>query len=388
MNKAFVAGIGETRMGKHPEATLHDLVREAGGAALKDAGVSAEDVDALYVGNFNAQELCGQGHLGPLVAESLGLAEVPTLRVEGACASGGLALLQGLAAVRSGQHDVVLVGGVEKMTHRSTPDVTGAIASAMDAELEASRGLTFPGSFAMIAQRYFHEHRDVRREMAEVAVIAHDNALLNPDAQMHRAITVEKVLEAAPIADPLGLFDCSLVTDGSAFVVLVSEKAAKRLAGDHRRVEVVGSGHGGDALTLPAKASITSFGATHRAARDAYRMAGISAADVDLAEVHDCFTITQIINTEDLGFFEAGRGGDAVAEGWTRRDGRMPINVSGGLKAKGHPIGATGLSQVFEIVTQLRGDAGERQVAGADIGLTHNLGGTAATCVVNVFRGA
>ena len=289
-------------------------------------------------------------------------------------------------AIMSGMYDVVLVGGVEKMTHRSTETVTTDIASAMDYELEAMAGLTFPANFAMIANRYFYEYRDVKREMALCAVNAHHNATLNPDAQMPKELSLEKVLSAAPIASPLIVFDCSLVTDGAAFVVLATTEIARAI-GKHRVVEVIGTGHAGDNLTLYSKKSITSFAAAKAAAAQAYSQAGLQPGDIHFAEVHDCFTITQIINTEDLGFFAPGKGGDAVAEGITAIDGSMPINVSGGLKAKGHPIGATGISQIYEIVTQIRGDAGARQLKRADIGLSHNLGGTAATCLINIFKG-
>lgn len=384
-----VAGIGETPMGKYPERSLREMVREAGNQAIDESGIDRNDIDSVFVGNFAGQTLTGQGHLGPLVTEALGLANVPAMRVEGACASGGLALLQAINSIRYGINDVVLVGGVEKMTHQSTGVVTGALTSAMDVEFEAQTGQTFPGEFAMIAHRYFYEHRNIQLEMAQVAVNAHDNALLNPHAQLHKRIDVDKVLGAPRIADPLGLFDCSLVTDGAAFLVLAADEVidSHSLGQNNRRVRITGSGHGGDALTLHGKKSQTSFGSTLQAAATAYAQSGRNANDIDLAEVHDCFTITQIINTEDLGFFETGQGGDAVAEGRTALHGDMPINTSGGLKAKGHPIGATGISQAIEVITQLRGAAGDRQVRKADVGLTHNLGGTAATCVINIFEG-
>jgi acetyl-CoA acetyltransferase len=238
-----------------------------------------------------------------------------------------------------------------------------------------------------MANRYFHEYRDVKREMGMCAYNAHQNALLNPDAQMHKDVTLEKILAADLIASPLSLFDCSLVTDGAAFVVLAAADAAKGLRAKHRIIELAGSGHAGDTLTLASKPVITSFAATKAAAAQAYFQANLKPQDIDFAEVHDCFTITQIINTEDLGFFEKGKGGDAVTEGITALKGKKPINPSGGLKAKGHPIGATGLSQIYEVVTQLRGDAAKRQLAKADIGLAHNLGGTAGTCIINIFRG-
>ncbi|MFH0412813.1 thiolase domain-containing protein [Corynebacterium sp. L4756] len=386
----IVAGIGETPMGKYPDRSLHEMIKQAGNAAIDESGVDRELITAAYIGNFNGQQLSGQGHFGPLAMEALELSHVPALRVEGACASGGLALLQGIEAIRSGRHSAVLVGGVEKMTHQSTANVTHALTAAMDIEFEANTGLTFPGSFALIAHRYFHEYRNVQKEMAQAAVNAHDNALLNPNAQLQKKIDVEKVLNAPRIADPLGLFDCSLVTDGAAFIVLISEELAAEIGNPngHRQVRIVGSGHGGDALTLYGKNSMTSFGSTLRASKQAYAQANLSPEDIDLAEVHDCFTITQIINTEDLGFFEKGKGADAVADGVTALDGAMPINTSGGLKAKGHPIGATGISQAIEIITQIRGEAGERQIKKADTGITHNLGGTAGTCVINIFEGA
>ncbi|RSZ63935.1 thiolase domain-containing protein [Corynebacterium hylobatis] len=386
MRDVFVAGIGETPMGRYPERGLHAMIEEAGSQAIREAGIDPARIGAAYIGNFAGQSLTGQAHLGPLMAETLGITDVPALRVEGACASGGLALFQAVQAIRHGIHDVVLVGGVEKMTHQTTAVVTEALTSAMDVEFEAQSGLTFPGIFAMVANRYFHEHRNVRREMAQVAVQSHDNAALNPHAQLRKRIDVDKVLSAPAIADPFGLYDCSLVTDGAAFMVLTADSLLDAPSAP-RRIRITGSGHGGDSLTLHGRQSQTSFKATRQAAAAAYGQAGRSAADIDLAEVHDCFTITQIINTEDLGFFEAGRGGDAVAEGRTTREGDKPVNTSGGLKAKGHPVGATGISQAIEIVTQLRGQAGERQIAQADIGLTHNLGGTAGTCVVNIFEG-
>lgn len=386
MRSVSVIGIGETKIGRFPERSLRDLILEAGEKAIDDAGIGRGDVNALFVSNYNAQFLCGQGHIGPLVSEVLGLGGVPTIRVEGACASGSLAFRQAMIAVASGLYDVVLVGGVEKMTHQSTETVTEALASASDFELEAGLGATFPALFAMIATRYFHEYGNVRDEMAMCAVQNHENALLNPDAQLKKRITMEQVKNGLPIADPLTIYDCSLVSDGAAFVVIAATDVARAVC-RKRIVEVIGCGQAGDTLTLASKRSLTTFDATVNAAMQAYVMAGVNRTDIHLAEVHDCFTITQIINIEDLGFFPKGKGALAVAEGKTAANGEIPINVSGGLKAKGHPIGATGLSQIYEVVTQLRGEGGARQLKKADIGLTHNIGGTAATCVVSIFRG-
>lgn len=386
MRSVSVIGIGETKMGRFPEKSLRDLILEAGEKAIVDAGIERSDVKALFMSNFNAQFLCGQGHIGPLATEVLDLGAIPAIRVEGACASGSLAFRQAMIAVASGLYDVVLVGGVEKMAHRSTESVTEGIASASDFDREASFGATFPALFAMIANRYFYEYGNVREAMAICAVQNHENALLNPDAQLQKRITVEQVKNGLPIADPLTLYDCSLVSDGAAFVVLAATDVARAVC-RKRLVEVVGSGHAGDTLTLASKGSLTTFAATVNAAEQAYAMAGVGPADINLAEVHDCFTITQLINIEDLGFFPKGRSAFGVADGKTAASGLIPINISGGLKAKGHPIGATGLSQIYEVVTQLRGDGGARQLKHADLGLTHNIGGTAATCVVNIFRG-
>lgn len=387
MRSVSVIGIGETKMGKLPDRTLRDLISEAGEKAIADAGIDRSLIQAAYLGNFNGGSLCGQSHLGPLTAEVLGLGNVPTIRTEGACGSGGLAFRQAYIGIMSGLYDVVLVGGVEKMTHAATDVVTATLASAMDVDYEAMLGLTFPGCFALIANRYFHDFRNIKKEMAMCAQNNHLNASLNPDAQMQKTFTLEKILGADLIADPLSLFDCSPMTDGSAFIVLAASDIAASIS-KKRVIDIIGSGHSGDYLTMATRKPITTFTATIKAAAQAYSQAGITAKDVNFAEVHDCFTITQIINIEDLGFAEKGKGGDAVANGDILRDGgRIPINVSGGLKAKGHPVGATGISQIYEVVTQLRGEAGERQLKKYDIGLAQNLGGTASTAVVHIFRG-
>jgi len=386
MRGVSVLGIGETKMGKLPHRSLRDLILDAGTKTIADAGIEKDRIQALYMGNFNSSHFCQQSHIGPLASEVLGLGSIPTMRTEGACASGSIAFRIGYTAIASGLYDVVMVGGVEKMTHRETEFITQGIATAADAEFEVSIGVTFPSVFAMMANRYFFEYGNVRDAMAMCAVQNHENALLNPDAQLRKRITMEDVKKGAPIADPLTVFDCSLVTDGSAFIILAESGLVERLS-RKRIVDVAGCGHAGDTMTIETKKSLTTVAATVKAAGEAYKMAGMKPADIDLAEVHDCFTITQILNIEDVGFFEKGKGGPAVMDGKTARDGEKPINVSGGLKAKGHPIGATGISQIYEIVTQLRHEAGERQVKKADIGLTHNLGGSAATCLVSIFRG-
>lgn len=388
MRSISVIGIGETKFGKLDNYSIRDLITEAGNKAIEDAGIEKEKIEALYFSNFNGSYWSTQSHMGALVSETLGLGHIPTLRTEGACASGTLALRQGWMAIALGLYDVVLVGGAEKMTHQTTPIVTTGLASAADLESEVSNGATFPSLFAMMANRYFHEYGNIRDEMAMCAVQNHENACLNPHAQMHKKITIEKVKQGVPVADPLTIYDCSLVSDGSVFLVLAATDVVKSICKTKKRlVEIVGTGHAGDAISISGKSSLTTLYATVNAAKEACKMAGVKPLDVDFAEVHDCFTITQIINIEDLGFFEKGKGAKGVADGRTARDGIIPINVSGGLKAKGHPIGATGLSMIYEIVTQMRGEAGERQLKNVDIGLTHNLGGSGATCCVNIFKG-
>lgn len=386
MRSVSIIGIGETKMGRHADRSLSDLIKEAGEKAILDAGIEKERIQALYMGNFNGSYWSTQSHVGPLASEVLGLGTIPTLRTEGACATGSLAFRQGLIAIAAGIYDVVLIGGVEKMTHRPIESITTGLASAAHFDFEANAGATFPSLFAMVANRYAYEFGDVREVMALAAVQNHENGLLNPNAQMQKRITVEQVYNGFPVAHPLTVFDCSLTTDGSAFIVLAATEVAEKIS-KNRVVEVVGSGHAGNALTLVGKKNITTFDATLQAAKEAYAMANLKATDMNLAEVHDCFTITQIVNTEDLGFFKKGTGGKALKEGKTAIGGQIPINTSGGLKAKGHPIGATGLSQIYEVVTQIRGEAGQRQVKNAEIGLTHNLGGTAATCVVHILKG-
>ncbi len=386
MRNVSVLGIGETVMGNLPQTSIRDLIKDAGEKAIADSQVDKSRIQALYIGNFNSSYLCYQSLTNGLAVEALELGEIPSMRIEAACASGGLAFRQAFFSVATGIYDCVIVGGVEKMTHADTATVTTAIASAEDYVLEFSKGVTFPGVFAMIANRYMSEYGLSREQLAAIPVQSHANAAKNPDAQLRKEISVDKVINGVKVADPLTIFDCSLVTDGAAFAVLcASEKISEISPKKDKIVQVVGSGHGGSFLTVANK-SLTTFPATKNAAQEAYAMAGLKPQDIDLAECHDCFSITQAINTEDLGFFEPGKGGFAAVEGKTSIGGQIPINTSGGLKAKGHPIGATGISMIYEVVTQLRGDAGERQVKNAEFGLTHNLGGAAVASAVHIFQ--
>ncbi|MDI6826582.1 MAG: thiolase domain-containing protein [Candidatus Aenigmarchaeota archaeon] len=380
--KVAVIGIGVTKFGEHWDKNLRELAIEAGAKAIMDANIRGSDIDAIYLGNMSAGRFVGQEHVAALVSGELGLS-IPAVRVEGACASGGIALREGIFSILSGQNDIVLVGGAEKMTDLMTDGVTTALMGAADQEWEAYYGLTFPSLYAMIARRHMFEFGTTREQMAKVAVKNHHNGSLNPIAQFNKEITVEEVLNSTMVADPLTLLDCSPITDGAAALILCKAELAKKYTDDP--VYIIGSGQASDTLALHDRRSLTTLDATVKAAREAYKQAGITVKDIDVAEVHDCFTIAEIVATEDLGFCKKGEGGKLIDEGATELNGRIPINTSGGLKAVGHPVGATGIKQAVEIVLQLRGQAEKRQVKDANIGLTHNVGGSGATAVVHIF---
>ncbi len=380
--KVAIIGIGATEFGENWDKNLRQLAIEAGTKAIIDAGIRGRDLDAIYLGNMSAGRFVGQEHVAALVSGELGLS-IPALRIEGACASGGLALRQGLFSILSGQHDIVLVGGAEKMTDLMTDGVTSSLMGAADQEWEAYYGVTFPSLYAMIARRHMFEFGTTREQLAKVAVKNHHNGTLNPIAQFKKEITVKQVLNSPMVADPLTLFDCSPITDGAAALILCKEEWAKKYVDDP--VYIIGSGQASDTLALHDRRSLTTLDATFKAAKEAYKQAGITVKDVDVAEVHDCFTIAEIVATEDLGFCKKGYGGKLLDEGTTEIGGSIPVNTSGGLKAVGHPVGATGVKQAVEIMLQLRGKAGKRQVKNAKIGLTHNVGGSGGTSVVHIF---
>lgn len=377
MRPISVAGIGKTAFGAFPDRGLKDLAVEAIAAALADAGLPPSAVQALYLGNFDAPSFTGQNHVAPYVAQAAGLHDIPATRFEAACASGGSAFFHAAQAVAHGIYDTVLVCGVEKMTSQTTARVAEILAGAGDAITESAVGATFPAIFAMIARRHMHEFGTTREQLAAVAVKNHRNGSLNPQAHMRKVITLEQALAGKPVADPLTIYDCSLVSDGAAAVILSSRPAS---------IHVAGIAQASGPVSLAEKASITQLEATQRAAAQAYGQAGIGPKEVNLAEVHDCFTIAELIAMEDLGFVARGQSGPWVAEGNTGLSGVLPVNSSGGLKAKGHPIGATGVAQICDLVLQMRGTAGERQVAKADWGLAQNLGGSGATSVVTILK--
>jgi acetyl-CoA C-acetyltransferase len=381
MRRIAVIGVGVTKFGLH-DRTSAELFAEAAADALTDAGIPASAVQALYYGNVVGGETEHQLHTGPQAASVLGIPSVPTTRFETACASSHAAFRHAVMEIAAGVSDVVMVGGAERVLNVSTAESTEYFAYASDAVWEQPLGLTFPGVFALIARAHMQKYGTTEAQMAAVAVKNHRHGALNPKAQFQKQITIEQVLKSAYVADPLKLFDCCPFSDGGAALVLASEEVARR----HRKpVWVLGSAAASDWMLLGDKRDLSRVPATERAAAAAYRQAGLGPDDVDVVELHDCFTIAEIVATEGLGLFEPGAGGRAAEEGRTSLGGEIPVNPSGGLKAKGHPIGATGAAQIAEIVTQLRGEAGPRQVDGARRGLTHTLGGNTATVLVSLF---
>ena len=381
MRRVAVIGVGVTKFGKH-ERTSAELFAEAAADALLDAELPPSAVQALYYGNVVGSETEHQLHTGPQAASILGIPAIPTTRFETACASSHAAFRHAVMEIAAGVSDVVLVGGAERVLNVPTAESTEYFAYASDAIWEQTLGLTFPGVFALIARAHMEKYGTTEEQMAAVAVKNHKHGTLNPKAQFQKAITVEQVLQSAYVADPLKLFDCCPFTDGGAAVVLASEEVARKRT---RAVRVLASAAASDWMLLGDKRDLARVPATERAAAAAYSQAGLRPADVDVVELHDCFTIAEIVATEGLGLFEPGAGGRAAAEGRTSLGGEIPVNPSGGLKAKGHPIGATGAAQIAEIVTQLRGEAGPRQVDQARVGLTHTLGGNTATVLVSLF---
>jgi acetyl-CoA C-acetyltransferase len=382
MRDVVVIGVGMTKWGELWEKSLRQIFVETALVALDDAGV--DWFDSLIVGSMSSGLFVGQEHLASLLADYLGQTPVPAARVESACASGGLALRMGFIEVASGMADIVLVGGVEKMTDVSGHEATYALGTAADQEYECVHGLTFPGLYALIARAHMDKYGTTREQLAMVAVKNHDNGSKNPLAQFPFKITVDSVLNSVLIADPLRILDCSPITDGAAALVLCPVEMAKKLK--KPIVKITGSGQATDAIALSSRKDITWLESTFQAAKKAYAMAGKKPEDIDIIEAHDCFTIAEICVIEALGLVEKGKGGKAVEEGLTTLQGKIPVNASGGLKAKGHPVGATGVAQAVEIVKQLREEAGARQVKGARIGLTQNMGGSGGSSVVHIFE--
>ena len=383
MRDVAVIGVGLSAWGELWDRSIRDLFVEAAVNAIGDAGV--DKIEALFVGCMSGGMFTEQEHIGALVADYLGYGPIPAIRTESACASAGTAFRTGLMAVASGYHDVVLVGGLEKMTDVDGGDATRALAAASDREYEAYHGITFPGLYAMMAVAHMAKYGTTREQIAMVSVKNHKNGSMNPHAQYPFKVTLEQVLTATKVADPLRILDCSPITDGASAAILCPVEMAEKIA-KKQAARVTGSGMATDTFQLADRKDVAAIESAALAAQVAYKMAGVGPRDIDFAEVHDCFTIAEIAVTEALGFFEKGQGGRAVEAGETQIGGRIPVNPSGGLKSKGHPVGATGIAQIHEIVTQLRGEAGGRQVAGAKRGLAQNMGGTGASSTVHILE--
>ena len=380
-----IISAGLSKFGKHDGLYGREIFAEAVKEAFDNCPKlePKRDIKAMFIGHMG-EAYEHQGHTGSTVADWTGLLNIPSTRCEAACASSGAALRSGVYAVLSGLADVVIVGGVEKMTHRNTTEVTEYLSMASDYPFEQWHGITFPGLYALMATAHMNKYGTTERQMAAVAVKNHYHGSLNPKAQMQKEITIEAALASRYVASPLKLYDCSLITDGASCVILTRPELASKYT--DQPVHIIGSGQASDTIGLYERKTLTSLESVKFAAKAAFEMAEITPEDVDVAEVHDCFTSAEIFAYEDLGFCQAGGGGKLIDRGETKLGGRIPVNTSGGLKAKGHPVGATGTAQAYEIYLQLRGKAEKRQVKDARIGLTHNVGGSGATAAVHIYR--
>jgi len=407
-----IVGAGMSKFGTFSDKNSRDLFVEAYKEMTHsvDKGLAPSVIESFYLGNFSSDLFEHQGHTAPLLADAVGLTPIPAARVENACASGATAIRQGVMAIASGMYDVVLVGGAEKMTNLPTSEVTDTLATAADVPFEIAAGFTFPGFYAAISTAYMAKYGMTPEHLMNVAIKNHDNGALNPYAQF--GVTIQKWMEGriasavkkgkpAPtwetiwdflhddkanpmIAWPLRLFDCSPITDGAAAILLVAEERAREFS-DHP-IHIIGSGQASDA-TLHDRPDMTTLSAAKLASAQAYEMAGVTADDIRIAEVHDCFTIAEVVASEDIGFFKPGDGFKAAEDGVTARTGTKPINTSGGLKSKGHPVGASGVAQAVEVWKQMRGKADTRQVPGdVPLAMTHNVGATGSTCVVHIYE--
>jgi len=380
-----IVSAGLSKFGKNEGLYARELFAEAVKEAFDRCPrlEPKRDVKAMFVGHMG-ESYEHQGHTASTVADWSGLLNIPATRTEAACASSGAALQSGIYAVLSGLADVVLVGGVEKMTHRSTTEVTEYLAMASDYPFEQWHGITFPGLYALMATAHMHKYGTTESQLAAIAVKNHYHGTLNPKAHMQKEITLEKALNSRTIASPLKLYDCSLITDGASCAIITKPELANKFT--DQPVHIIGTGQASDTIGLYERQSLTSLQAAKLAAKKAYTMAAVKPEDIEVAEVHDCFTIAEIIAYEDLGFCLTGEGGKLAESGETRLGERLPVNTSGGLKAKGHPVGATGTGQAYEMYLQLTGQTDQRQVKNAKIGLTHNVGGSGATATVHIYR--
>ena len=382
LRRVAVIGAGMASVTAGSGRTLSELFVDAASKAIDDAGVG--NIDSIYVGNMMSGFLQNQEHLGALMATALRREGIPTFKIEGACASGGVAMNAAVKAVLSGLEDIVLVGGVEKMSGYSTAEVTEGLMMAEDRIKVASTGVTFVGLNAMIAREYMRKYNVTHEIIAEFPVLCHGNALDNPFAQFHKKISVQDVLASPLVADPLRLYDCAGIGDGAAALILVPLERVHEFT--ESSVEVLASSVATDSLSLYQREDITTFEASKSAARRAYETAHISPQEVDVLEIHDAFSVLGPMALEDLGFAEKGSGTRMVIDGQCARDGKLPTNTYGGLKARGHPVGASGIYQLAELVLQLCNRSGKCQVPDTNIGLAQNVGGIGSTIVVHVLK--
>lgn len=383
MRDVAIIGIGMMKWGELWEKSIRDLCVEAALNCLQDAGV--DHIDAMTIGTMSSGLFTGQEHLASMIPDYLGQNFLPAVRVESACASGGFAVRTAFLEVASGMSDLVLAVGVEKMTDVSGGMATYALATASDQDYEAFHGVTFPGLYAMMARAHMERYGTTREQLAQVPVKNHLNGSRNPHAQFPFTVSAQQVIESVMVADPLTLLDCSPITDGAAAVLLAPVEKAREL-GRHPLTVITGIGQASDTIALAQRKDLLHLGAIEHATKRALAMAGKNISDINFAEVHDCFSIAEIMVIEAMGVVKAGQGGPATLDGYTALDGKFPVNPSGGLKSKGHPVGATGVAQLCEAVTQLRGDAGERQIANAQTALTQNMGGSGGSSVVHIVE--
>jgi len=378
-----IIGIGETKIGELWDMSLRELGIEAGLSAIRDAGVKGEEIEKIYIGNMSAGRLINQEHIAPMIADYAGLDDVPSVRIESGGASGGMALTEGYMSVASGIHDIVVVGGAEKMTDVGDQEAKKILSATADWEWESVFGATFDSLYAMMARYHMLTHGTSKEQLASVSVKNHAHGALNPNAQFQREVPMKFVMGAPIVSDPLSMFDCAPLSDGAAAVVLCPAGKAESYMGEP--VKILGTGMGADHMAVHDRRELDAMKATRQAGTKAFSLAGLKPKDMDFAEVHDNYTISEIMAIEDLGFFPKGEGGPATERGDTSLNEKVSINTSGGLKAKGQPVGAVGLNQAVEAVIQLRGDAGKRQVDDAEYGLIHNMGGTGASAVVHIL---
>lgn len=381
-----VIGIGQTKFGEIWDKSFREIGIEAGLRAIQNAGIDSSRVDSIYIGNMSAGLFLDQEHVASMIAEEVGLTKdsIPATRVEAADASGGLAFRQAILDISSGMSDIVVVGGAEKMSDVTSQIATYFTAAGADQAWESLFGATIPSLYALMARKHMHDLGTTREQLGLVSVKNHRNGALNPDAQFQKEVTLEQVLKAGPVSTPLGVFDCAPISDGAAAIVLAELDLAMELCSNP--IKVSGTGQGSDSLSIANRTELTGLKATRAASKRAYEMVGITPSEISVAEVHDSCTIGEIMAIEDLGFFDKGDGGPATERGDTSLEGIIPINTSGGLKARGHPLGATGIAQINEIVLQLRGLAGKRQVKDTQYGLAQNVGGTGGTVTVHILE--